>query len=316
MSKKSVGIIGCGNVAGTYYLPALKQLGFTQIAVYDSNQDHVRAFTHQNKVKSVTLNELIKHSDILILTTPPASHYELIMQCLLPGKTIICEKPFVLHGKDAEQAVQQAKAVGCNIYIAHIRRTFANINLAKGFLHQQPYGDLIKAELFEGSIFHYKTSSGYVTTDKYGGVLYDTGSHVLDSFLYVAGISHQPLNITVESIVTDKVEPSHEWTGKFSLNNIPVYLKLSRYETLSNKMNLYFSRGMVEIPLMPHAAIRIREGNKSGLLQAETGIINYFSEAFKCELSEILIKENKEKFGAEHFIQLNYLLEKLYQHTH
>lgn len=47
--------------------------------------------------------------DIIYVATPHPSHKEHVLQCLRAGKAVLCEKPFTVNVKEAEEVVQYAR---------------------------------------------------------------------------------------------------------------------------------------------------------------------------------------------------------------
>ncbi|MES2778985.1 MAG: Gfo/Idh/MocA family oxidoreductase [Bacteroidota bacterium] len=310
----TIGIVGAGSIVERYYLAALRQSDYTSILIYDIDSKRASEIAKQFDLVSADLSTLITTADIIIVATPPHTHFELVSQLLAPGKTIICEKPFVLSETQAKQLVQTADQLNARLLIAHIRRIFPGIQLAQQYIqkHQSTLGKLMLVKLFEGARFNYQSYSGYVYNHPMGGVLADTGSHVLDSLLYVTGMDTGSLNCTVQFVERDKQEPSHEFMSAFQLNEIPVQLKLSRYEALSNKMTLQYEHAIIEIPLGIKPSIRVTSAHATTMHSAADSCITYFSQAFREELRMMLQQPNEDRFNASRFSNLSMLLETLY----
>lgn len=306
----SFGIIGVGNVAEQYYIPALQRLGYTTIHLFDTDIERAKRVANQHScVAFDKLDKLISKAENLIITTPPHTHFDLLQACLLPNKTILCEKPFLLKTVEFEHIQNQAKLIDCRVYVAHIRRLFASFQCAKSFLRNQPPSRLVSAQLAEGNIFHYKSISGYVATHPYGNVLADTGSHVLDAFLYVTNLACD--TITIHSVEKSNNEPTHEWKSKILIDDVEVAIHLSRYEQLSNLMVLEYESFTISIPLMLEGRITVKYQNgETQFLTYENYQINYMTEAFRLELDAVF-NQHAELFRMEHFYHTTRLLDTL-----
>lgn len=307
-----IGIIGAGTIADAYYIPTLKHLGYTDRVVFDVNTESSLTLAQKHSIRTVGMEDLIDQASAIIIATPPHTHFELLKQCISAGnKTVICEKPFLFSKEEALSIIELEKQYGSKVLVAHIRRVFTAIESAKQLIPTLPLGVLQKAEIWEGGRFSYKPKSDYVTHNAYGGVLLDTGSHALDCFLYVTGLTQTPLQCTVHNVQKDKAEPAHEVRYSFSLNDINLDLNLSRYRVLANKMTLYYENGMVEIPLglKPNIAATLNGTRK--IYASENACLNYMSEAFKSELGLMLL-HNDNRFNAADFVNLTSILETLY----
>jgi predicted dehydrogenase len=312
--SETVGIIGAGTIADAYYIPTLKLLGFSALYITDSNQQTASAVAHKHSITSVTIDALIQVCSTIIIATPPHTHFELLIRCIqAKGKTILCEKPFLFSKSEAEEVVRLSNKCSATVLVAHLRRCFTAIEHAQQLIPNLSLGRLQKATLWEGGRFSYKPKSDYTTENKYGGVLLDTGSHVIDCFLFVTGLSNAQLTCDVLSVQKDKAEPSHEVSYQFLLNDIRVSLKLSRYKALANKMVLYFENGIVEIPLglKPNIVVTVQGIRKT--YSSQDACLNYMSEAFKRELHLMFVQKDQTLFNAQSFVQLSGILETLYK---
>lgn len=309
--NRRIAFIGAGTIVEMFYIPQLNSMGFRDFWVYDNNSKRTNFLSKKYNLRAGSFEQCAA-ADVIILGVPPGKKFDLLYSLIAPGKAIICEKPFVHHLNQAKQLVEKANLANCALLVAHIRRLFSGIELAHTHLKNNSYGKLIKAQIVEGSRYQYKTQSNYISNNRLGGVLLDTGSHALDAFLYVNNLHLlNNMNIQILESKRDKAEPSHENHFQFTLNDIEVNLQLSRYETLANKMNLYFERALVEVPLLLKPSIRITPNKKeSFVLHADTSV-NYMSEAFRLQLYQMLIKRDTILFDANSFITLSGILQQL-----
>jgi predicted dehydrogenase len=288
-------------------------LGFSDITLYDTNELNAKTVAAKHNLRHAPLQHLLSSCSTLIIAAPPHTHFDLLTKCIqAKGKKIICEKPFLFNKQEAEQVVNLSNANACTVMVAHLRRCFTAIEKAHVLIPQLSLGNLQKVTLWEGGRFSYKPKSDYTTQNLYGGVLLDTGSHVLDCLLHVTGLSNTPLSCKIIEVRKDQDEPAHEVYYQFLLNNITVDLSLSRYKALANKMVLYYEQGIIEIPLGLKPNIIVTTKGKRNIYSSEDACLNYMSEAFKLELQKMLIQQDISLFGAQSFVQLSRLLETLY----
>lgn len=115
-----VGLVGFGAVCENAYLPWLEGNSDVKLkAIVEISplvRDEIREKYPWLEVMA-SIDDLPNSVQLLIITTPPASHAELICQGLSNGMNVFCEKPFVLSLDELEQ-VWRAKArfggvVGC-----------------------------------------------------------------------------------------------------------------------------------------------------------------------------------------------------------
>ncbi len=309
--NRRIAFIGAGTIIEMFYIPQLKNMGFRDFWVYDSNSNRTKFLSKKYSIHAGTFEQCAA-ADVIILGIPPGKKFDLLYSLIAPGKTIICEKPFVHHLNQAKQLVNKANLAKCTLLVAHIRRLFSGIDIAHAHLKNKNYGKLVKVQIMEGNRYKYKTQSNYISNNPMGGVLLDTGSHALDAFLYVTNLHMlNNLNVQIQEAKREKAEPSHENHFQFTLNDIEINLHLSRYETLANKMNLYFEHALVEVPLLLKPSIRITPNEKDSFVVHADTSVNYMSEAFRLQLYQMLIKKDASLFDANSFVALSGILQQL-----
>jgi predicted dehydrogenase len=307
-----IGIIGGGSIVDLYYIQSMRRLGFKSIYLFDINKERQLFMVEKHGIISSTIDDIKKDCATIIITTPIDAHFALCFDLIGKDKHIICEKPFLLSVKEFDLLSIQAKEQNCQLSVAHIRRIFPAISLAEQLLKTAPYGKLKEVKIVEGGRMSYKTSSNYTLNHPLGGVLADTGSHALDSFLFLTNQTHSTLSISNLSVQTSGKEPSHHAVVKMNLNGVNVNMELSRLKPLANKITLHYECGKVEVPMGIKPNIIVTSNNSVEVRSADH-FFHYMSEAFLMELYELLILKNRNQFGLDQFRNTSLVLEKIYQ---
>jgi len=118
-----VGIIGCGKIADVH-AAQIKRIAYCEIVgVCDTEELMARQLYERFNVKHYfsdvkKLLEIAK-PDIIHITTPPQSHFELGKICLEAGCHVYIEKPFTLNTAEAEQLINLAMAKNLKITVGH-----------------------------------------------------------------------------------------------------------------------------------------------------------------------------------------------------
>jgi predicted dehydrogenase len=290
---KTVGLIGCGTVARAQYAPILANLFKNSgLLFYDTVPEAAAEMAGNLEGEICSLEALIHRSDFIIIATPPESHYDLVKQSIKPEKTILCEKPFLLSSGQAEEIIKLSHELDAHVYAAHVRRFFPAVIAARSFCRTHLLGSLKNIELFEGMRFNWPSQSGYPFQSPLGGVLPDTGSHVLDCMLYILGLDTVDAQFVLNSRNRQPdAEPSHVFRASFSIQsseinaNASVYL--SRRNFLSNKINFYFEKGTMEVPLDLKNMVKVSTATGSSILH-ETHPARNVEEAFIMQFMDIL----------------------------
>lgn len=147
MRMLKVAIVGCGKIADDHvaYLEHMK--GCEIVGVCDTEPLMARQFYERFPVKRcfTDLRELLGEAkpDVVHITTPPESHFDIASLCLEAGCHIYVEKPFTLHAEEAERLVALAKqkdlkiTAGHNGQFTHAARSMRAL-VQSGFLGDRP----------------------------------------------------------------------------------------------------------------------------------------------------------------------------------
>lgn len=111
--KLKIALLGCGKM-GQHHIKAIQMLDSAEIvAVADVKPDIEKLKMIFNKMPGIFSDpeELLKavRPDVVHITTPPATHFELAKLALTYGANIYVEKPFVLKKVEAEEILKLAK---------------------------------------------------------------------------------------------------------------------------------------------------------------------------------------------------------------
>ena len=142
-----VGIIGCGLISDQHAEQIQRIPDCEIVGVCDREELMAKQLAERFNVKYYfsEINKLLEVSqpDIVHITTPPHSHYELGKLCLESGCNIYIEKPFTLNTAEAEQLIKLATeknlklTVGHNLQFSHVAMRMRKL-IKDGFLGGPP----------------------------------------------------------------------------------------------------------------------------------------------------------------------------------
>src|SRR5207245_8294239 len=108
-----VAIVGCGKIADAHAEQIRRLAGCDIVGVCDREELMARQLAERFKVERYfdDLGELLEEArpDVVHITTPPQSHFEIARQCLGHGCHVYVEKPFTLDAREAEELVRLAE---------------------------------------------------------------------------------------------------------------------------------------------------------------------------------------------------------------
>jgi predicted dehydrogenase len=118
-----VAIVGCGKIADSHASQIQRIEGCEIVGVCDREELMARQLFERFPVKQYyrDLSELLEKArpDVVHITTPPQSHFELGRQCLARGCHVYVEKPFTLNAAEAKDLLGLAESKNLKITAGH-----------------------------------------------------------------------------------------------------------------------------------------------------------------------------------------------------
>lgn len=185
----NVAVLGFGLSGSTFHAPLINSVtGLNLTHILSSQKDKI-AQAYPTVAVVNTLSEILINPDIdlVVNTLPNSKHYEITKQCLLAGKHVIVEKPFVIESKDGRELIDLARKHNLMLSVYHNRRwdnDFLTLKrelpkLGKIYLYES-YFDRFRPTI---NLLKWREQSGIGN-----GILYDLGSHLIDQAIDLFGI--------------------------------------------------------------------------------------------------------------------------------
>jgi len=189
---RNVGLIGCGNIAETYFRSQEYFNNIKFISCADVNEEASKKCSVEYGIKAQSVDELLSNSDVDVVLnlTIPQAHYEVTKKTLLTGKHSYCEKPMSISFDQGKELVQIAK--DNNLYLGNAPDTFlgGGGQLSRQLLDAGEIGDVKLGNFifaFPGvETFHYNPDSWY---KKGGGPIIDMGPYFFSMLVHLLGPS-------------------------------------------------------------------------------------------------------------------------------
>ncbi|KAF4822712.1 putative oxidoreductase [Colletotrichum siamense] len=127
---------------------------------------------------------------MVVITTPPNTHYDLAKLCLKARKHILVEKPFVSRLEDADNLMRLASDVGRLICVYQNRRFDIDFLTVQKLVQDGVFGRIHEIDTH---FDYYRPESaeswrGQLSTTEGGGALFDLGSHLIDQAYTLFGL--------------------------------------------------------------------------------------------------------------------------------
>ena len=127
--------------------------------------------------------------DLVILGTPPHTHFDLAATAIARGLHVVVDKPFVPTSAQGEELIARASDGGVQLTVFQNRRWDADFLTLQNLLRREALGEL---RTFE-SRFEWWRPGGFgnwrdsVSLAEGGGILHDLGAHLIDQAIQLFG---------------------------------------------------------------------------------------------------------------------------------
>lgn len=191
----TIGYIGNGKSANRYHIPfVLQRQDKIKIKmIYTRHHDKDVWEDIPGVIYTEDLDELLNDPDIqvIVLSTPSSTHYELAKTVLNANKHCVVEKPFTDTLEQANELFHLAKEKGLMVQCYQNRRFDSDFLTVQKVIESKKLGDLIELEM------HFDYYRPYIPESVYefspiNSYLYGHGCHTLDQ---VISYFHKPDSI-------------------------------------------------------------------------------------------------------------------------
>jgi len=118
-----VGIVGCGKIADSHAAQIRRIKGCEIVGVCDREPLMAQQLYKRFPIKQwfSSVSDLLEQSkpDVVHITTPPQSHFELASRCLEQGSHVYLEKPFTVWEDEARTLIAMAEKRGLKVTAGH-----------------------------------------------------------------------------------------------------------------------------------------------------------------------------------------------------
>lgn len=142
-----VALVGCGKIADEHASQIQRIKGCEIVGACDREPLMARQLCERFPIKQYfgSLTELLNEArpDVVHVTTPPESHFDIARLCLEAGCHVYVEKPFTLYEDDAERLIALANerelkiTAGHDHQFSHVARRMRTL-VRSGFLGGEP----------------------------------------------------------------------------------------------------------------------------------------------------------------------------------
>ncbi|GGF24966.1 Gfo/Idh/MocA family protein [Subtercola lobariae] len=127
--------------------------------------------------------------DLVVLGSPPATHYPLALAAINAGLSVVVDKPFAATVDQATELIERSEELGVALTVFQNRRWDGDFLTLRTLLDEGALGDVYR---FESRFEWWKPQGGRdwkksASVADGGGILFDLGSHLIDQALQLFG---------------------------------------------------------------------------------------------------------------------------------
>lgn len=182
----------------------LRQIEGVELRAFcDASDERARNFSSSFGTDSLTFSDftsMLEHArlDAVCICTPHALHHRQIVDSLDKGWNVLVEKPMVTSTAEARDVLQKLESSGKVLLINYPFRYFPNYRYARelirsGELGEPEYIEALVCQDWVRRITESRRVWRFNPRQSGGGMLIDTGSHLIDIIPYLTGL--QPLEV-------------------------------------------------------------------------------------------------------------------------
>lgn len=191
MEEIGVALLGFGLGGRVFHSPFIKAVpGLRLRAIVQRHGDEAHNAHPEARVYRSTGDALKDSSiDLVVITTPHKTHYELAKQALLAGKHVVVDKPFTATSAEARELIIIAKDKQLVLAPFHNRRWDGDFKTVRTLLRR---GDLGRVVTFESHFDRYvpllRQNTWKESPHRVNGMVFDLGSHLVDQVVTLFGV--------------------------------------------------------------------------------------------------------------------------------
>jgi predicted dehydrogenase len=248
---KRIGLVGAGAIAQTY-VKALEATTFARIvAVADTRADAAKSTAEIAKAKAFTsIEALLRDGDVdaVIVSTPPSTHPDIVVQFLERGIPVLCEKPLAIDRIGARRMIDASSRSGTLVTMASKFRFVSDMIAAKALLASGALGDVVLMENAFVSPVNMTNRWNSAPSISGGGVMMDNGTHSVDITRYLLGAITEVNAVAQQADKRLAVEDNvHIFARTASGTDVHIDLSWSFDKQLANYVSLYGTRGTAHV---------------------------------------------------------------------
>ena len=197
-----LGMIGTGRIARRFVPEAKFVSGINVESIYNPHTKSASDFAQKYQLSKYfdDLEEFWRDIDAVYIASPHETHYEYIKEALLHKKHVLCEKPMVLSGEEAQCLFSLAKEQNCVLMEAIKTAYCPGFNQLLGVVKSGVIGTVHDVEACFTKLESPECRE--LTDTQYGGSFTELASYTMLPVLKILGLKYE--NVRFESFSNEE----------------------------------------------------------------------------------------------------------------
>lgn len=280
------GIMGTGSISATF-ARTLKEMEHTELtAVASRNECKAKEFADKYGIQKAygSYDELVKDTeiDVVYIGTPHTEHKPNAELCIINGKSVLCEKPFTLNGKETKYLMDLAKEHNVFLMEAMWTKFLPVTKKVKEWLDNGRIGIVQKLDANFGFAATFDESNRLFNFDLAGGAILDVGVYPITYIIYM--MDKLPIQIaSTVAFLDNGVDGLNSILFKFD-NNVLATAGSAINANIGEDAVIIGDKGRIEVPKFwsaTKAYLYDPDGREVEVYEEEGRITGYEFEAYE-----------------------------------
>jgi predicted dehydrogenase len=197
-----VALVGTGTIAEKNHLPVLTSIpGVEIVGLCDNNQKRLSRIAQKFKIENTytDLDGLLKTAqpDIIDITTPGYTHYDIASKALASGMNVLVEKPATLKTSEAKRLEIDSNKKNLKLGVCQAYRYSEPIIQFQNIRKDGGIGKIDRIITMQHGSTIYGLPPWFWNEDISGGILFELGIHAVDLQCYLLGNWEKVLDVII-----------------------------------------------------------------------------------------------------------------------